>query len=77
MENQLQHVLLYEDSMIVLESIKYSLDQAEISCIIKNNSESARLAGFYAGNNNNQLFVYEPDIHSAKKILNDFLSKKN
>ncbi len=76
MGNQQNQILLHQDSMIVLEALKYELRTANINCIIKSNSESARLAGFYAGNNNNQLFIYESDIKSAKKILEDFFTKK-
>ena len=76
MSSQQNHILLHQDSMIILDALKHELRIANISCIIKSNSESARLAGFFAGNDNNQLFVYESDAKSAKKILEDFFSKK-
>jgi|TARA_B110001454_G_C12561641_1_gene367937 uncharacterized protein YegP (UPF0339 family) len=77
MENQAKHILLYANSMIILQSLKHKLDAANISSIIKSNTESARLAGFIVGDNDNQLFIYETDAISAKKILEDFLSKKD
>jgi hypothetical protein len=77
MENQAKHILLYANSMIILQSLKHKLDTANISSIIKSNTESARLAGFIVGDNDNQLFIYETDAISAKKILEDFLSKKD
>lgn len=77
MENQAKHILLYANSMIILQSLKHNLDAANISSIIKSNTESARLAGFIVGDNDNQLFIYETDAISAKKILEDFLSKKD
>ncbi len=76
MTNQQKHVLLHQDSMIILDALKYNLSKSNITCIIKSNTESSRLAGFFAGNNNNQLFVYESDYNTSKKILEEFLSKK-
>tara|TARA_B110000014_G_scaffold226731_1_gene186167 strand:+ start:688 stop:921 length:234 start_codon:yes stop_codon:yes gene_type:complete len=77
MENQAKHILLYANSMIILQSLKHKLDTANISSIIKSNTESARLAGFIVGDNDNQLFIYETDAISAKKILEGFISKKD
>jgi hypothetical protein len=77
MDNHSKHITLHEGSIIVLQSLKHALNTANISSIIKNNTESGRLAGFVAGDNSNQLFVYEEDAIPAKKILQDFLSKKD
>ena len=76
MSNQQKYTLLHQDSMIILEALKHELAKVNINCIIKSNSESARLAGFFAGNDNNQLFIYESDYKSAKKILQYFFLKK-
>ncbi len=77
MDNHSKHITLHEGSIIILQSLKHALNTANISSIIKNNTESGRLAGFVAGDNSNQLFVYEEDAIPAKKILRDFLSKKD
>ena len=77
MDNHSKHIKLHQGSNIILNAIKYELEKANISCIIKNNTESSRLAGFIAGQNDNDLFVYEEDAISAKKILQNFLSKKD
>jgi len=77
MDNHSKHITLHEGSIIILQSLKHVLNTANISSIIKNNTESGRLAGFFAGDNSNQLFVYEEDAITAKKILNNFLSKKD
>ena len=77
MDNQSKHIILHEDSMIILESLKHALNSSNISCIIKSNTESGRLAGFIVGDNDNQLLVYEEDTISAKKVLQEFLSKKD
>ena len=76
MDNHSKHITLHEDSIIILQSLKHALNAVNISSIIKNNTESGRLAGFVAGDNNNQLFVYEEDAVLAKKILQEFLAKK-
>ena len=71
-----KHIKLYQGSNIILDALKYELKERNISCIIKNNTESARLAGFIAGDNNNDLFVFEEDFNKAKDILDSFLAKK-
>jgi hypothetical protein len=77
MENQPKHILLFEESMIILRSIKHRLKIANISSFIKSNTESARLAGFLVGANDNEIYIDEKDAIAAKKILENFLSKKN
>jgi len=77
MDNHSKHIKLHQGSNIILNAIKYELEKANISCIIKNNTESARLAGFIAGDNNNDLFVFDEDAVVAKNILQQFLSKKD
>jgi hypothetical protein len=70
-----KHIKLHQASNIILDALKYELNKQNISCIIKNNTESARLAGFIAGDNNNDLFVFEEDYNNAKDILDSFLAK--
>jgi len=77
MDNHSKHILLHEDSMIILESLKNVLNTADISSITKNNHKSESLVGYSAGYNSNQIFVFEEDAVPAKKILQDFLSKKD
>ncbi len=77
MDVDAKHIKLYQNSNIVLNALKYQLEQENISCIIKNNTDSARLAGFIAGDNDNDLFVFEEDAEKAKIILANFLAKKD
>jgi len=77
MDNHSKHIKLHQGSNIILNAIKYELEKANISCIIKNNTESSRLAGFIAGHNDNDLFIFEEDAILAKNILQQFLSKKD
>lgn len=76
MDSHSKHTKLHQGSNIILDALKYELNKEQISCIIKNNTESARLAGFIAGDNNNDLFVFEEDFIKAKDILDSFLAKK-
>ena len=71
-----KHIKLHQASSIILNALKYELDKHNISSIIKNNTESARLAGFIAGDNNNDLLVFEEDYTKAKDIRDSFLEKK-
>ncbi len=77
MKAHTQHILLHEGSTIILNALKYQLEDANISCIIKNNTESGRLAGFVAGQDSNALYVFEEDLNTAENILRKFLSKKD
>jgi len=77
MDNQSKHIKLHQGSNIILNAIKYELEKANISSIIKNNTESSRLAGFIAGHNNNDIFIFEEDAIAARNILQQFLSKKD
>jgi hypothetical protein len=76
MDSHSKHIKLHQGSNIILGALKYELEKNNISCIIKNNTESARLAGFATGDNNNDLFVFEEDLNKAKDILHSFLEKK-
>lgn len=75
MDTHSKHVKLYQGSNIILDALKFELNNRNITCIIKNNTESARLAGFIAGDNNNDLFVFEEDLNKAKDVLDSFLEK--
>lgn len=77
MDSHSKHIKLHQGSNIILNALKFELDKHNISCIIKNNTESARLAGFIAGDNNNDLFVFEEDADKAKDLLANFLEKKD
>ena len=59
--------------MITLRALEKYLDDEKIPSLIKNFSESARLAGFGTSNSANELFVFQEDFEKAKDILNKFL----
>ena len=68
-----EHVRIFTDSAIVINRIAQILDENKIPSLIKDNVESARLAGFGASPNEVELYVYESDIDHAKKIIKSTL----
>ena len=73
MDNQSKHIKLHVGSMITLRALEKYLDDEKIPSLIKNFTESARLAGFGSSNSANELFVFEEDLEKAKKVLTNFL----
>ncbi len=63
------HVRILTDSAVVINRIAQILDENEIPSLIKDNVESARLAGFGTSSNEVQLYVYNSDVEKAKKII--------
>ena len=73
MDDHSKYIRLHVGSMITLRALEKYLDDEKIPSLIKNFSESARLAGFGTSESANELFVFEEDIEKAKDILNNFL----
>ena len=69
MTNESTHIALHTASFIEIQRLQLDLNDAEIAFITKNNSESARLAGFGSFGDHVELFVYEEDFSEATKIL--------
>lgn len=69
MKNNAQHVALHTASFIEIQRLQLDLNDSEIPFITKNNTESARLAGFGSFGDHVELFVYEEDYAEASKIL--------
>ena len=68
-----EHVRLLTDSAIVINRIAQILDENKIPSLIKDNVESARLAGFGTSPNEVHLYVYKSDVDKAKKIIKSIL----
>ena len=77
MSEQSSHTLLHLGSFIEIQRLEPDLDQANIPCLIKNNNESAKLAGFGALNANVELYVFEKDFENASHILKNLLDEIN
>ena len=73
MDNQSKHIKLHVGSMVTLRALEKYLDEEKIPSLIKNYSESARLAGFGSSESANELFVFNEDFEKAKEVLAAFL----
>ncbi|MFN2431064.1 MAG: putative signal transducing protein [Cryomorphaceae bacterium] len=63
------------DSSIVVNRIMQLLDEEQIPSIVKDNVESARLAGFGTPTNNIDLYVNKSDVDRAEEILKSFMKE--
>ena len=71
-----KHVKILTNSSIIINRIAFLLDQKNIATLIKDNVESARLAGFGTTQNDVELYVYNSDFESAQKMIAEF-NKEN
>ncbi|AXG72767.1 DUF2007 domain-containing protein [Flavobacterium arcticum] len=62
-------VKVYGGSEIMAQSVQAKLEEAGISTIIKDNIESATLAGFGSFGQTVQIFVNEEDVAKATGII--------
>ena len=67
------HVRILTDSSIVINRISRILNENEIPSLVKDDVESARLAGFGTPLNEIQLYVDEEDVDQAKRIIKSIL----
>tara|TARA_Y100000994_G_scaffold239221_1_gene232617 strand:- start:1122 stop:1334 length:213 start_codon:yes stop_codon:yes gene_type:complete len=66
-------IKIYSGSSIKVLSIKDMLEKNNIIPIIKDQSESSRLAGFGSLINFQEVFVHESEVSKALKFLKDIL----
>lgn len=69
MENRIK---VFTGSFITVNRIADLLQKDSIKVLIRNNEESARLAGFGSTGDNVELFIDKKDVPNAKKILQEF-----
>lgn len=72
-----QHVKIFSGSSIIVNGLKNILEENNISSLIKNKFESARLAGFGEQMNSVELFVMNTDVEKANIIVDDFKKEIN
>ena len=70
-----ERVKILTDSAIVITRIVQLLDEEKIPSIVRDNVESARLAGFGTSSNNVELYVYRSDLDRAESIIKTFFEK--
>jgi hypothetical protein len=71
------HTKLFTGSNIIVNGVKNLLDLEDISYIIKDRFESARLGGFGEQMDSVEVHVLDFDIEKAKTIINDYKVKIN
>ncbi len=72
-----EHVKILTDSAIVINRIVELLDEEKIPSIVKDNTESARLAGFGTLSNDVGLYVYKSDVNGAEMIIKSFIKNNS
>lgn len=60
------------DSAIIVNRVATLLDEQNISSHIKNNLESARVAGYGVPQNSVELYVYRKDAERAQEVIEEF-----
>lgn len=71
-----EHVKILTDSGIVVNRIVQLLDEQGITSIVKDNVESARLAGYGTFMDDVELYVKSEDISRAQMIIRSFQEKE-
>lgn len=66
------HLRLLTSSAITINRLVALLEEQGIPSVIRNNVESARLAGFGSAQNDVDLLVEESDFMQAKEIVEEF-----
>jgi len=67
-----EYIKIFSGTSIITTRLKSLLEEHYINSIIRDDQESARLAGFGAPINSVQLFVLASDVASATPIVNSF-----
>lgn len=67
-----EHIKIYTGTFILINRLAYLLSKANISSIIKNHKESARLAGFGDLGYSTELFIHGSAIRKAEHIVENF-----
>ena len=66
------YVKIFSESPIIINRLRSLLDQQHINSLVKNQIESARLAGFGILNDTIDLYIRKSDLQKAMRIVQDF-----
>jgi len=72
-----EYVKILTDRAIIINRISQLLDEEKIPSLVKDNVESARLAGFGTSSNDVELYVYKSDVDKAESIIKLFSERNN
>lgn len=70
-------VKILTDSAVIINRIVQLLDEEKIPSIVKDNFESARLAGFGTPSNDVELFISKSHIEKAEMIIKSFKTNQS
>jgi len=66
------YIKIFSESPIIINRLRSLLDEQHISSLVKNQIESARLAGFGILNDAIDLYIHKTDLQKAMSIVQDF-----
>ncbi|MDO6675460.1 DUF2007 domain-containing protein [Tenacibaculum sp. 1_MG-2023] len=66
------HIKVFSGSQIFVSRLNQLLDEVEVPCLIKDNKESGRVAGFGTLGNSIDVFIYESDLEKAQDTIDSF-----
>tara|TARA_R110000796_G_scaffold162592_4_gene279530 strand:- start:34886 stop:35113 length:228 start_codon:yes stop_codon:yes gene_type:complete len=72
-----EYAKILTDRKIIINRISQLLDEEKIPYLVKDNAESARLAGFGTSSNDVDLYVYKSDFNKAETIIKSFVENSN
>lgn len=67
------YVKVFSESPIFINRVRTLLEEQNIPSFVKNQIESARLAGFGVLTNTVDLYIYKSDLKKATHIVQDFI----
>ncbi len=67
-----EHIRIFSGSPVITNGLKSLLRENNIDSLIKNQDESARLAGFGGPMNLAELFILDIDLEKAQPIIDEF-----
>lgn len=72
-----EHIKVFSGTSIIVRGLQNILDDNQIGYVVRDNVESARLAGFGAQRNDINLYVLEDDFSKAKALVESYQEKIN
>lgn len=70
-----EHVKIFSGTSIIVRGLQNILDDNQIGYVVRDNVESARLAGFGAQQNDIDLYVLQNDFSKAKTFVENYQEK--
>lgn len=74
---KIEYLKIYTSSLIIINSLRNLLEENNITSLVKNHPESARLAGFGSSMDSVELYILTKDLERSQPILNAFKNEIN